>query len=282
MISKSYAKINLSLKVLGRREDGYHLLEMVNLPLSLHDIIIFEKLPQNVGTRIVCDDPGLSSLKHNLCSKAFNLMKDRYGFSDCFLIKIHKEIPFAAGLGGGSSNAATVLAGLNKILHLGASIEELSEIGLQIGADVPFFLRNKPMEVGGIGENMKEIKVKRNWHVLLVKPREGVSTTDVYKICDDFPKTTVNTQLVEEGLAEFDETKIARGIGNDLMAPAESLLPEIGEVYSLLRKFNFPIVSMSGSGSCCFALSKSESQCKDAFRKLDKMGYIVRLTKILE
>ena len=282
MISKSYAKINLSLKVLGRREDGYHLLEMVNLPLSLHDIIIFEKLPQNVGTRIVCDDPGLSSLKHNLCSKAFNLMKDRYGFSDCFLIKIHKEIPFAAGLGGGSSNAATVLAGLNKILHLGASIEELSEIGLQIGADVPFFLRNKPMEVSGIGENMKEIKVKRNWHVLLVKPREGVSTTDVYKICDDFPKTTVNTQLVEEGLAEFDETKIARGIGNDLMAPAESLLPEIGEVYSLLRKFNFPIVSMSGSGSCCFALSKSESQCKDAFRKLDKMGYVVRLTKILE
>ena len=281
MISKSYAKINLSLKVLGTREDGYHLLEMVNLPLALHDIIIIEKLPQNVGTHIVCDDPGLSSLKHNLCSKAFNLMKEKYGFSDSFLIKIHKEIPFAAGLGGGSSNAATVLMGLNKLLRLGASVEELSEIGLKIGADVPFFLKNKPMEVSGIGENMKEIKVKRNWHVLLVKPQQGVSTADVYKICDKFPKTAVNTALVEEGLSEFDETKIARGIGNDLMAPAESILPEIGEVYSLLRKFNFPIVSMSGSGSCCFALSKSESQCKDAFRKLDKMGYIVRLTKIL-
>ncbi len=282
MISKSFAKINLSLKVTGVREDGYHLLEMVNLPITLHDIIILERLPKNVGTYIVCDDPVLSSLKHNLCSKAFNLMKEKYGFSDNFLIKIHKEIPFAAGLGGGSSNAATVLMGLNKILRLGASIDELSEIGLKIGADVPFFLRNKPMEVTGIGESMKEIKVKRNWHILLVKPQQGVSTADVYKICDNFPKTSVNTSLVEEGLAEYDEIKIARGIGNDLMAPAESLLPEIGEVYSLLRKMEFPIVSMSGSGSCCFALSKSESQCKDAFRKLDKMGYIVRLAKILE
>ncbi len=282
MISKSYAKINLSLKVLGTREDGYHLLEMINLPLCLHDIIIFERLPQSVGTHIVCDDPGLSSLKHNLCSKAFNLMKEKYGFSDTFLIKIHKEIPFAAGLGGGSSNAATVLMGLNKILHLGASIDELSEIGLKIGADVPFFLKNKPMEVAGIGETMKEIKIKRNWHILLVKPEKGVSTAEVYKICDSFPKTSADTALVKEGLAEFDETKIARGIGNDLMAPAESLLPEIGNVYSLLRKFGFPIVSMSGSGSCCFAMSKSEQQCKDAFHKLDKMGYVVRLTKILE
>lgn len=281
MISKSFAKINLSLKVLGTREDGYHLLEMVNLPLTLHDIIVFERLPKNVGTHITCDDPGLSALKHNLCSKAFNLMKEKYGFEDHFLIKIHKEIPFAAGLGGGSSNAATVLLGLNKILHLNASIDDLAEIGLKIGADVPFFLKNRPMEVGGIGETMKEIEVKKNWNILLVKPQQGVSTADVYRVCDNFPKTNVNTTLVEEGLAEYDENKIARGIGNDLMAPAESLLPEIGEVYSLLRKFNFPIVSMSGSGSCCFAMSKSESQCKDAYRKLDKMGYIVRLTKIL-
>ncbi len=281
MISKSFAKINLSLKVLGTRDDGYHLLEMVNLPLMLHDIIVFERLPKRIETHITCDDPGLSALKHNLCSKAFNLMKEKYGFEDHFLIKIHKEIPFAAGLGGGSSNAATVLLGLNKILRLNASIEELSEIGLKIGADVPFFLKNRPMEVGGIGETMKEIEVKKNWNVLLVKPKQGVSTADVYRVCDNFPKTNVNTALVEEGLAEYDENKIARGIGNDLMAPAESLLPEIGEVYSALRKFGFPIVSMSGSGSCCFAMSKSDSLCRDAYRKLDRMGYIVRLTKIL-
>ena len=281
MISKSYAKINLSLKVLGTREDGYHLLEMVNLPLALHDIIIFTPLPPNVLTHIVCDDPGLSSLKHNLCLRAFNLMKEKYGFDQHFLIKIHKEIPFAAGLGGGSSNAATVLAGLNKILHLGATDEELAEIGLKIGADVPFFLKNRPMEVGGIGETMKEIQVKRNWHVLLVKPREGVSTKDVYAVCDQFPRTNVDTALVEEGLAEFDENKIARGIGNDLMAPAESMLPAIGEVYSMLKNFGFPVVSMSGSGSCCFALSKSERACRDAFRKFDRMGYVARLTKIL-
>ncbi len=281
MICKSYAKINLSLKITGVREDGYHYLEMVNLPLKLHDIVQFDPLPIATGTHIVCDDPGLSGLKHNLCQKAFSLMEEKYGFKKHFLIKIHKEIPFAAGLGGGSSNAAVVMAGLNKMLHLGASNEELGKLGLQIGADVPFFLESKPMEVSGIGENMSPIEIKKNWNVLIVKPQKGLSTKDVYAICDSFPRAHVDTALVKEGLKEFDEDKIAQGIGNDLMAPAISLLPEIGKVCELLRETGFKIVSMSGSGSSCFALSSSDSLCKEAFKKFDKMGYVVRLTKVL-
>ena len=281
MITKSYAKINLSLQITGKREDGYHLLDMINLPLALHDILEFVPLPFSKETYIICDDPGLSKLKHNLCQKAFGLLKEKYGFTQNFVIKIHKEIPFAAGLGGGSSNAATVLLGIDKILHLGASLEELSDIGLKIGADVPFFLRNQPMEVSGIGEIMNPIPVKKNFEILIVKPQQGLSTKDVYDVCDSFPRTAIDTALVKEGLAEHDESKIARGIGNDLMAPAESLLPEIGEIYGLLRREGFEIVSMSGSGSSCFALSTKAGLCKEAFHKFDKMGYIVRLTKIL-
>lgn len=281
MICKSYAKINLSLKVTGTREDGYHYLEMVNLPLKLHDIVEFDPLPNAQETHIVCDDPGLSGLKHNLCQKAFNLMQEKYGFKQRFLIKIHKEIPFAAGLGGGSSNAAVVMSALNKMLHLGASNAELAELGVQIGADVPFFLENRPMQVSGIGEIMSPLPVKKNWNVLIVKPQKGLSTKDVYAICDSFPKASVDTALVEEGLAEFDEDKIAKGIGNDLMAPAISLLPEIGNVCDSLKQMGFKIVSMSGSGSSCFALSASDSLCREAFHKFDRLGYVVRLTKVL-
>ena len=281
MICKSYAKINLSLKVTGIREDGYHYLEMVNLPLKLHDIIELNLLPNAQETHIVCDDPGLSGLKHNLCQKAFNLMQGKYGFKQHFLIKIHKEIPFAAGLGGGSSNAAVVMSALNKMLHLGATNAELAELGVQIGADVPFFLENKPMQVSGIGEVMSSLAMKKNWNVLIVKPQKGLSTKDVYAICDSFPKAAVDTALVEKGLAEFNEDEIAEGIGNDLMAPAMSLLPEIGGVCDSLRKMGFKIVSMSGSGSSCFALSASDSLCKEAFHKFDKAGYVVRLTKVL-
>ncbi len=281
MICKSYAKINLSLKITGVREDGYHLLDMVNLPLALHDILEFSPLPDYQETYIVCDDPGLSGLKHNLCQKAFNIMKEHYRFRQNFMIKIHKEIPFAAGLGGGSSNAATVMLALNKLLRLGASEEELASLGLQIGADVPFFMLNRPMRVSGIGEIMSPIEAKESWPVLIVKPKAGLSTKDVYSVCDKFPRTNADTDLVLQGLEERDLNKIERGIGNDLMAPAESLLPEIGEVYAMLKKEGFPVVSMSGSGSSCFAISSSVSLCKEAFHKFDKMGYVVRLTKVL-
>lgn len=281
MIIKSYAKINLSLKITGKREDGYHLLEMVNLPLALHDVIEFEPIQPYQNTHIICDDPALAIMKHNLCMQAYQLMQEKYKFKQHYLIRIHKEIPFAAGLGGGSSNAAAVLLALNKMLHLGASQEELSELGLQIGADVPFFLQNKPMLVTGIGDVMSPIPMKNNCHVLLVKPEKGLSTKDVYSVCDNFPRARIDTQGVIQGLQQDDGSLLAKSIGNDLMAAAESLLPEVGEVYGLLRKKGFTVASMSGSGSCLFALTHDESLCRDAAKAFEKAGYDVRTTTLL-
>lgn len=280
MIVKSYAKINISLKVLGKREDGYHDLEMVMLPLELHDIIDITKLGPNQDTYIVCDDIRLNS-KNNICKKALDLLREKYKFTENFLIQIHKEIPMMAGLGGGSSNAAAILTSLNKILNLKIKEEELIELAKTLGADVPFFIKNKPCLVEGIGEKMTEIPVKFPYFCLIVKPQKGLSTVDVFKKCDNFPRLDINTELVLEGLKKDDLLLVKKGFGNDLMGTSISLLPDIGEIYSKLREDGFDVSLMSGSGSSLFALSKDAKKVKEAYKKYVRKGYDVRLTRVI-
>lgn len=281
MIIKSYAKINLSLKVVGLRSDGYHDLQMVMLPLDLFDAIEIEKMPFSPDSFVTCDDIELANLHENLCKKSLEAMRAKYKFKDNFTIRIHKEIPFAAGLGGGSSNAAAVMLAVNQLLHLKATNDDLIEVGKSVGADVPFFLLNKPALVEGIGEKVTPIQVKTPYECLIVKPQKGLSTKDVYAISDKFQKARIDTDGVIKGLATGDDLLIAKSIGNDLMLPAESLLPDVGVVYDALCKEGFTIVSMSGSGSSVFALSRDNHKCHEAAKKYTKQGYIVRHCKIL-
>ncbi len=280
---KSYAKINLSLKLVGNREDGYHLLEMVNLPLSLHDVIEVSILEDANDTYITADDPALNGMKSNLCHQAVEEMRNVFHFKENFLIQIHKEIPFAAGLGGGSSNAAVVIEAVNELLKLHATNEQLAEIGLKIGADVPFFFLNKPAKLTGIGEVMKEISVKDKYYCILMKPQKGISTAASYKICDTFAKCNINTDKVIEGLASGDETLIKENMGNDLTAPSSSLLPEINAVIEKLKSFGFDLVGMSGSGSCCFALTKDAKKAKMAYHQLQakESNYLIRICDVI-
>ncbi len=278
---KSYAKINLSLKLVGNREDGYHLLEMVNLPLSLHDVIEIRMLDDANDTYITADDPALNGMKSNLCHQAVEEMRKVFHFKENFLIQIHKEIPFAAGLGGGSSNAAVVIEAVNELLNLHASKEQLAEIGVKIGADVPFFFLNKPAKLTGIGEKMEEISVKDKYYCLLVKPKKGISTAASYKVCDSFPKGDINTDKVIEGLATGNETLIEENFGNDLTAPSSSLLPEINTVIEKLKSLGFNLSGMSGSGSCCFALTKDHKKAKMAYHQLEKSGYLIRICEVI-
>jgi 4-diphosphocytidyl-2-C-methyl-D-erythritol kinase len=280
LVVKSYAKINVSLRVLGKREDAYHLLEMVNLPLELHDVIEISKFPNSSDTYITCDDIGLQNTHRNLCSKAVDAMRSHYGFKDNFSISIHKEVPFAAGLGGGSSNAAVVILALNKLLNLNGSIEELAKIGESIGADVPFFLLNKPAKVTGIGEKLEPIKVKKAYNCLIVKPVKGLSTTDVFAVADRFDRTKIETDNVIKALEIGDDALLAQSMGNDLYVPALSLLPEIKDLVDSLR-VSFSLVGMSGSGSACFALSDNLKKLKEQARYYEDKGYIVCLTKTM-
>ena len=280
---KSYAKINLSLKVMGKREDGYHDLEMVNLPLELHDVIEIRILPEEANdTYITADDPRLNGIKHNLCHQAVDAMRKEFGFKENFLIEIHKEIPFAAGLGGGSSNAAVVMSAVNELLNLKATPEQLAKIGAPLGADIPYFFVNKPAKLTGIGEKIELIPVKQLYFCLLVKPKQGVSTKECYEICDNFPKANINTDKVIEGLAEGNDDLITANMGNDLQKPSISLTPEIQNVIEKLRLLGFSLVSMSGSGSCCFALTTDHKKAKDAYRQLESTDWKVRLCSTLK
>jgi len=282
LILKSYAKINLSLRVIGKREDGYHLLEMVFLPLDLHDVIELSKIPGARDTYITCDDIGLTNQRHNLCMKAVEAMRAEFHFTDQFSIHIHKEIPFAAGLGGGSSNAAVVMMGIAKLLHLNTNTQTLTKVALTIGADVPFFFLAKPAKVSGIGEIVEQVPCKKQYFCLIVKPEEGLKTKDVYAKDDGFfNDSPLLTSSVLRGLANGDDELIAKSIHNDLFEPAKAILPLVGDIVTSLRNDGFPISNMSGSGSACFALSTDLKKIKEAARRYDKKGLITVITKTL-
>jgi len=275
---KSYAKINLALKVESTREDGYHFIRMVNLPLELHDVLDIDTHPAFGVTHVICDEMRLLGLRSNLCTKAVDALRAKFGFKQQFMIHIHKEIPFAAGLGGGSSNAAAVLVALNKMLKLGLSIDELAEIALPLGSDIPFFLKGTSALAEGIGNQLTPIHPKKKYWVLLVKPQKGLSTKDVYGRVDEFPRLDIDIEEVVRALENGDDEGIVQHFGNDLYLPAKDMLPEVETVVEMLRKDGFPIAAMSGSGSCCFALSTDLHKIKAEEKKLLRTDYDVIVT----
>ena len=281
MVIKSHAKINLALQVKGKREDGYHLLSMVNLPIDLHDVIEIEALPYYKDTYIVCDEMRLLNGHGNICMKVIEHMRAKCGFQQNFLIHIHKNIPSAAGLGGGSSDAASVMIAVNQMLKLGLSLRDLAELSLPIGSDIPFFIYGKPALVEGIGDIVTPISLQKKYHVLVIKPEAGLSTKDVYLACDDTERLLIDTGKVVDGLEEGDEGKIIANFGNDLFPAARKLLPEVGDIVIELRKDGFPVSALTGSGSCCFALSSDLKALKSEEKKWIKKGYDTFLAKIL-
>lgn len=279
---KSYAKINVSLRVLSKRPDGYHELEMVNLPLELHDVITLEKTPAGSGLYVTCDDVALSNTRHNLCTKMAMAIKERFGVADDYNISIHKEIPYAAGMGGGSSNAAAVLKGMVELSHIDATDDELIQLGASLGADIPFFMYGKPCIVRGIGEQLTPITIKKKYFCLIVKPEEGLSTKAVYEACDKFDRIEkINTKNVVDALKFGDDALLAHSMGNDLYAPGLSICPAVGGIVEELRKDGLPVSNMTGSGSACFALSTDLKILKEEARKFDKKGLFTIITKVI-
>ncbi len=252
---KSFAKINISLDIVRKREDGYHELDSIMLPIELHDSLIISKLVKSDENFITVDN-FVSGLEHyNLATQAINALADKYKFTNKFRIYIHKVIPMQAGLGGGSSNAAFTMKAINSMLNLGASEEELIELATPLGADIPFFIPCRPSRCNGIGEKLTPIEVKNNYYVLLVKPNVGCSTKEVFKICDKKEIKHPDIESVIKALKEGDDDLLAASIGNSLEESAMELVPEIRHIKQTLKDRGFKIVLMSGSGSTVFALS---------------------------
>lgn len=277
---KSYAKINLALRVNGLREDGYHLLDSVVLPTTIHDVVEVSVNRFSKTTTIICDLPLLQRNHHNICGRAVDVMRAHYGFKENFEIKIHKTIPVAAGMGGGSSNAACVLRAINKLLGLNATDDELRKIALELGADVPFFIDPKPVRLTGVGENLSEITLDHDYYILLIAPTKGLLTKDVYNAYDTLNVESGNCEKLVEDLAKGLDEELPEDVTNDLYPAALSLYPDLEKDIERVKNLGLPVVSMTGSGSAFFALSTDKKAIRNAELVLLEEGYRVYFGKV--
>ena len=277
MIVEANAKINLCLDVIRRRADGYHDLDMIMVPLELADqieITIAEK------DSLSSDDASMPLDGTNTIMKAIREMRRVYGFTECFRVHVQKKIPMEAGLAGGSSDAAAVIRGINEILGLNQSLEELLPIGKAVGADVPFCIMNRAARVQGIGERVEPIRTNLDFSILLVKPSVGVSTGKAYQTLDFDNCEHPDCQKVENALADSDFSKLCGSIGNTLESSAFVLAPKVSELKQRILQAGFEGVLMSGSGSTVFAVTRQKELLEKQAALLKHDYPFVCITKV--
>ena len=277
---RSFAKINISLNIVKKRDDGFHELDSVMLPISMHDSLVVSKL-NATDNFVTVDDFSIGTFSYNLATFAIEKLQSIYHFNDKFRILIHKVIPIQAGLGGGSSNAACTLKAVNSMLKLGASDEELIEIGKSLGCDIPFFIKCKPARVQGVGEVLTPITIRNNYFVLLVKPEAGCSTREIYGLSDKMDLKVCNIENVIKALEEGDDALLAENISNALQDPAIKSVPAIQTIIDELKEKGLDIVQVTGSGSAVFALSTDKNLLKKVMKDLEDK-YEVELAKVMK
>jgi len=258
------AKVNLFLEVLGPRPDGYHEIATLLTSADLYDTLTLDLDPSG-GLSLISDRSDLSVGPDNLILWAANLLKTRSGCSKGAAIHLTKRIPWAAGLGGGSSDAAAALAGLNDLWELGLSKPELAALGAELGSDVPFFFYTPAAWCTGRGEVVTAITLGRPLDFVLVCPEEGLSTTEVYRELRQSAVSSRQSALVPsaeliEALAAGDVERIARGMFNRLEEAASKLCPTAAQWLRRLRQTEAAGCLLSGSGSCVFALCRDGSE----------------------
>jgi 4-diphosphocytidyl-2-C-methyl-D-erythritol kinase len=255
----SPAKINFGLNVVSKRSDGYHNIETIFYPLNLYDQLIIKK---SDSIRFQSNIETLSSGEDNLIIKAVNLLEEYVNQKFYVNIILNKKIPIGGGLGGGSSNAASILNGLIKLINLNISEKELIHIALQIGSDVPFFLDPKPKFAEGKGEVLKEIDFKINLPVLVINPGIYVSTPWAYsKILSKKPEINLDS-IIEKRFKNFSELKGI--VTNDFEKIVFEEFPEIGILKNDLYRHGAEFALMTGSGSTLFGIFPDIIIAKDA------------------
>lgn len=277
MIIKAFAKINLAIDVKKKDENGYHDIDMVTLPITLHDVLEMEQLISRHGIFITSDDPSLICDEGNLAFKALKAMEDNFSFSKGYRIQIYKRIPMNAGLGGGSADAAGIIRAICKLYNMDAHDPKIIKVARSIGSDVPFCLLNKPARVLGTGENIIPLDSKLDYHVIIIKPHKGLSTKDVYEKYDTIPEEErehPDISALIEAIKIGDEQKMSENMKNGLYKPASLLCPVISGILNDFKKMGFPLYSMTGSGNACFALSKDLEQIEKAKNYFASLNYI--------
>ncbi|TYQ14809.1 UNVERIFIED_CONTAM: 4-diphosphocytidyl-2-C-methyl-D-erythritol kinase [Acetivibrio alkalicellulosi] len=264
---KANAKINLSLDILAKREDGYHEVKMIMQSIALHDDVIIDVIDE--GINVLCDKHWVPSGANNIAYKAAKVLMDKYHIKKGLNIKIVKKIPVAAGLAGGSADAAAVIKGINKLFSINLSDEELMQTGKQVGADIPFCIKGGTMLAQGIGEVLSPIKPFSNVHIVLVKPKISVSTAWVYSNLE--LKKIIkrpDTNLLIEAIGNKDKKYIAENMVNVLETVTIEKYGIIEEIKKELVELGALGSMMSGSGPTVFGIFENYKKAHNAYNAI--------------
>lgn len=270
---KAYAKINLGLDVLGRRENGYHDVRMVMQTVSIHDKLTFTERPDGeIRITVRLGDGQTEELacdEHNLVYKAAKLLMRERGLTQGVDVELEKNIPIAAGMAGGSTDAAATLLGLNELYDLQMSKEQLCELGVRIGADVPYCIVGGTVLAEGIGEILTGMEPAPQCRLLVVKPSVSVSTAFVYTHLDElkeYPHPDIDALMTS--IRKQDVAGMAKQLGNVLETVTIPAYPIIQEIKEEMLSCGALGALMSGSGPTVFGIFETEEQLQTAYEKL--------------
>ena len=267
---KALAKINLGLDVLGKRENGYHDVRMVMQTIYLYDNVTLEKT-LDAGIQLETNLFYLPVNEKNIAYKAAKLLMDEFQIQEGIKIHLEKRIPVAAGLAGGSANAAAVLVGMNRLFSLGLSMEELMERGVKLGADVPYCIMRGTVLAEGIGEILTPLTPLPKCYVLIAKPAISVSTKEVYEALDaeEIPYHP-NIDGILKGLEEANLEQITSSMGNVLERVTIAKHPIIEEIKTAMKECGAMNAMMSGSGPTVFGIFEDQKTAKIAKQEILK------------
>lgn len=270
---KAYAKINLGLDVLRRREDGYHEVKMIMQTIGLHDVLNITKSSEP-GIRVITDSAELAQEdeKNNLIYKTANLLFEEFDITEGVEIRLTKNIPIAAGLAGGSTDAAATFKGINEIFKLGLSQEELMKRAVKIGADVPYCILGGTAVSEGIGEILTSIADCPKMHVLIAKPPVGVSTKYVYQNLKIEELMHPDIDAIIDGICSGDIEKITGNLGNVLESVTIPLHPVIDDIKKAMIDNGAIASLMSGSGPTVFGLYDNEDFLQKSAEVIKEAG----------
>jgi 4-diphosphocytidyl-2-C-methyl-D-erythritol kinase len=275
--SKCPAKINLFLKLTGKYSGGFHELESLFAFLDLTDELSVEKNTE-FNLKISGEFASKLDKKNNLFTKILDYFATEFGISKNLNINITKNIPVSAGLGGGSSNAASFIHALNQIFALGLSLNELQKISLQFGSDIAFLLQNNAAIIRGRGEIIENFPDFAPIPILLINPKIEVSTKEIFtKFDGNFSAKTSN-----ENLLKTDVFNLLKNMPNDLQKPAIAALPLISEIIENLKNCGAEISKMSGSGASCFGVFSDSTQLNlaEEFFQKNHPNFFIKKTNI--
>lgn len=267
---KAYAKINLGLDILRRREDGYHEVKMIMQTVDIYDVLTFVKAPADVF-RLSVDSAQIPDDDNNLVLKAARLLFTTAGIDAGVEVTLQKNIPVAAGMAGGSTDAAATLIGLNALYDLRFTTEQLQEIGVKLGADIPYCIMGGTALSQGIGEILRPLPAPPRAHLVIAKPDLMISTKYVYEnLHANSLKVHPNIDGMIEALSNQDLTKMCSLMGNVLETVTEKENPIITQIKDLMKEQGATGALMSGSGPTVFSIFTEEEKARSCFQKIQE------------